>query len=77
MNWKNLSWAMPRSLQSNKHHRVGGDFLAGGKFSVQRLQNVRIAEHNCRDIGAPNAANRQSIIGAPSGTSLPICLTNS
>jgi hypothetical protein len=54
-----------------------GVFLAGAKFSAHRLRIVRIVEHNCRDIGAPNAGNRQSIIGAPSGTSLPIYSTNS
>src|SRR5207249_11776587 len=72
MNWKNLSWAIRRSPQLNKRHRAEGVFLAGVKFSVQRLRIVRIAERNCGDIGARNAANRQSIIAALSGMSLPI-----
>jgi len=51
-------------------------FFSGAKFSVQRLRIVRIAERNCRDIGARNAANRQSIIAALSGMSLPIYSMN-
>jgi len=51
--------------------------LAGEKSSAQQLHIVRIVEHNWRGIGAPNADSRQSIIGAPSGTSLPIYSTNS
>ena len=49
---------------------------AGEKSSPQQLHIVRIVEHNWKDIGAPNADSRQSIIGVPSGTSLPIYSTN-
>jgi len=77
MNWKNLSWAIRRSPQSNKRHRAEDDFSADEKLSARPLRIVRIVEHNCRDVGAPNAGNRQSIIGALSGTSLPIYSTNS
>jgi hypothetical protein len=46
MNWKNLSWAMRRSPQSNKRNPAEGDFSAGAKLSVRQLHTVRIAERN-------------------------------
>jgi hypothetical protein len=72
MTWKNLSWAIRRSPQSNKRNRAEGDSSAGAKLNASRLRIVRIAERNCRVIGARNAANRQSITAALSGMSLPI-----
>jgi hypothetical protein len=77
MNWRNLSWAIRRSPHSNKRNRAEGDSSADAKRNASPLRIVRIVEHNWKDIGAPNAANQQSIIGAPSGTSLPIYSTNS
>jgi hypothetical protein len=67
MNWKNLSWATQRSQRWNNRRRIEGDFSADEEHSGHQSRIVRIAAHNCRDIGARIAGSRQSIIAAPSG----------